>query len=181
MRQDRCNVVHTRTLFAVFLASLTTMPLSLSARPHPGSDPGARTRQFIEYHKTTGPKRDARSMAALRRQLSPGFYRAVDAAFREDRETSAMGRDLKPPHADFSFICSDGSYDGYKISSTRQVSPSSVDVIVSFYDLYHGETYRWKDRYRWIRTQAGWRLDDIDCEIDRPDGRHSKRKAIDHG
>lgn len=181
MRQDRCNILHTGTRLAIVLASLTTMPLSLSARPPAGSDPGARTRQFIEYHKTTGPKRDARGMAALRRQLSPGFYRAVDAAFREDRESSAQDPMAKPPHADFVFICLDGSYDGYRISSIRQVSPSSTWVVVSFHDHYQGETYRWKDRYRWIRTQAGWRLDDIDCEIDRPDGDYSTRKALDHG
>ena len=173
--------ISARALVVAALASFAAFSVPVSAGHPARPDFGARTRQFIEYHKTTGPKRDARGMAALRRQLSPGFYRAVDAAFREDRETSAQDSTAKPPHADLTFICSDGSYDGYRISSIRQISPPSAWVIVSFYDLYHGETHRWKDRYRWIRTKAGWRLDDIDCEIDRPEGDYSMRKAIDHG
>lgn len=169
-----------RAFVAAALASLAAISLSISAKPRPEPDLGAETRRFVEHYKVS-PSRDARGMAALRHILSPAFFRSIDAAFREDRETSAQDPTAKPPHADFTFICSDGSLDGYAISSVRHVSSSSVDVIVSFYDRYHGETYRWKDRYRWVRTQAGWRLDDIECEIDRPGGRYSMRKAIDHG
>ena len=161
------------------LASLAAVSVPASAGHPARPDLGAQTRRFVEQYKVS-PERDARGMAALRRVLSPAFYRSLDAAFREDRETSAQDPTAKPPHADFTFICSDGSLDGYRISSVRHISPSSVDVIVSFHDLYRGETSRWRDRYRWIRTQAGWRLDDIECEIDRPDGRHSMRKAIGH-
>ena len=105
-----------RALVVAALASFAAVSVPVSAGHPARPDFGVRTRQSIEYHKTTGPKRDARGMAALRRQLSPGFYRAVDAAFREDRETSAQDSTAKPPHADFTFICSDGSYDGYKLS-----------------------------------------------------------------
>ncbi|MBW8849985.1 MAG: hypothetical protein JF600_04320 [Xanthomonadales bacterium] len=169
-----------RALVFAVLASLAAVSVPASAGHPARPDLGAQTRRFVEQYKVS-PERDARDMANLRRVLSPAFFRALDAAFREDRETSAQDPSAKPPHADFTFICSDGSMDGYAISSVRHVSSSSVDVIVSFYDLYRGETYRWKDRYRWIRTPAGWRLDDIECEIDRPNGRYSMRKAIDHG
>ena len=172
--------ISARALVAAALASLVVVSVPASAGRPARPDLGAQTRRFVEHYKVP-PKRDARGMAALRRVLSPAFYRSLDAAFREDRETSAQDPTAKPPHADFTFICSDGSLDGYAISSVRHTSSSSADVIVSFHELYHGETYRWKDRYRWIRTQAGWRLDDIECEIDRPGGRHSMRKAIDHG
>jgi hypothetical protein len=172
--------ISARALVAAALASLAVVSVPASAGRPARPDLGAQTRRFVEHYKVP-PKRDARGMAALRRVLSPAFFRSLDAAFREDRQTTAEHPDWKPPHADFTFICSEGSLDGYAISSVRHTSSSSADVIVSFHDLYHGETYRWKDRYRWIRTQAGWRLDDIDCEIDRSGSRHSKRKAIDHG
>lgn len=171
--------ISARVLAAAVLASLAAVSVPASAGHPARPDLGAQTRRFVEHNKVP-PKRDARGMAALRRVLSPAFFRSLDAAFREDRETTIEHPDWKPPHADFTFICSDGSLDGYAISSVRHISSSSADVIVSFYDFHRGETYRWKDRYRWIRTQAGWRLDDIECEIDRPGGRHSMRKAIDH-
>lgn len=169
-----------RALVSAALASLAAVSAPASAGSPARPDLGVQTRRFVEHYKVR-PRRDARDMANLRRVLSPAFFRDLDAAFREDRETSAQDPIAMPPHADFTFICMDGSLDGYAISSVRHTSPSSADVIVSFYDLYRGETYRWKDRYRWIRTPAGWRLDDIECEIDRPDGRYSLRKAIDHG
>ena len=172
--------IGTRTRVAALLASLAAISVPVSARDPARPDLGAQTRRFVEHYKV-GPRRDARDMANLRRVLSTGFFRAIDAAFREDRESTAADPDAEPPHADFTFICLDGSLDGYAISSVRHTSSSSADVIVSFYDFHRGETDRWKDRYRWIRTQAGWRLDDIECEIDRPDGRYSLRKAIDHG
>ena len=172
--------ISARVLVAAALASLAALSVPASAGHPARIDLGAQTRRFVEQYKVP-PKRDSRGMANLRRVLSPAFFRALDAAFREDRESSAQDPSAKPPHADFTFICLDGSLDGYAISSVRHTSSSSADVIVSFHDLYRGETYRWKDRYRWIRTQAGWRLDDIECEIDRPDGHYSLRKAIDHG
>lgn len=171
--------ISARVLVAAALASLAALSVPASAGHPARIDLGAQTRRFVEQYKVP-PKRDSRGMANLRRVLSPAFFRALDAAFREDRETTTEHPDWKQPHADFTFICLDGSLDGYAISSVRHTSPSSADVIVSFYDLYRGETYRWKDRYRWIRTPAGWRLDDIECEIDRPDGSYSTRKAIDH-
>lgn len=171
--------IRARVLVAAALVSLAVLSMPASAGRPARPDLGAQTRRFVEQYKVP-PKRDARGMAALRRVLSPAFYLSLDAAFREDRKTTAEHPDYKPPHADFTFICSDGSLDGYAISSVRHTSASSADVIVSFYDRYRGETDRWKDRYHWIRTPAGWRLDDIECEMDRPDGRHSMRKAIDH-
>ena len=162
----------------VFLIWATAAMTASAARPsHP--DLHAQTRRFIDDQRDL-LRRDARGMAELRRALSARFYSAISLAFEEDRQSQALHPGDKPGHSEFTFICADGSFDGYAIEPPKLHAGSSASVVVSFYDQDGGGTYRWKDRYEWVREQGVWRLDDIECEIDHPDRRSSLRRSIGH-
>lgn len=173
--------IRARGPVAIVLASLAGVATAASpaAAHRAQSDPAAQTRRFIE-NRRINLRRDARGMAELRRVLSTPFYRPLSAAFEEDRQFQLLHPDDKPGHIEFTFICSDGSFDGYEIGPTRFHSATSASVVVSFHDLYNGGTDWWTDRYEWVREQGGWRLDEIECEIDHPDRRHSLRRSLGH-
>jgi len=162
------------------IAALLFAASPLSARDGTQVDLAAMTRAFIEDHETTGARRDARRMAALRRVLSARFYRSLSAAFEEDRRFQARHPGAKPGHAEFTFLCADGTFDGVAIGPARFHSTTSGSVVVAFDDAHHGSTHRWKDRYLWVRERGLWRLDDIECEFEHPQRRTSLRRGIGH-
>jgi hypothetical protein len=168
-----------RALAFLTAASLVVTAVSIMANERSHPDIGVKNRRFIENYGT-GPERDPISMNTLRRELSAAFFQSLRAAFQEDREVQAIDSTAKPPHADFTFICAGGSFDRYEIGSTRFHSATSASAVVSFVDVLHGETYRWKDRYRWILEQSDWRLDDIECVIDDPERTGSMRRGMEH-
>ncbi|MFZ5636984.1 MAG: hypothetical protein ACOY82_10430 [Pseudomonadota bacterium] len=143
------------------------------------SDPIARTRSFIETYRSVGLP-DLRELEALRTILGRAFHRSLLEASVESGISSLRYPNDKPPHVEFSFICSDGSYDDYEVAPERFVGPMVADVVVSFLDRYDGGTYRWKDRYRWVREGGDWRLADIQCEIDDPQRSYSLRASTGH-
>ncbi len=167
------------------IAALLIAASPLSAQDGTRANLAGMTRTFIEDHKTTVARRDARTMAALRRVLSARFYRSLSVAFEEDRRFQARHPGLKRGHAEFTFQCADGTHDGFSVGPTRLHSATSASVVVAFDDvafdnIRHGEAYRRNDRYLWVRERGVWRLDDIECEFENPQRRTSLRRGIGH-
>lgn len=170
----------TRKWLLPCIAALLFAASPIQARDGTKADLAGMTRTFIEDHKTTGARRDARKMAELRRVLSARFYRSLRVVFEKDRRFQARHPGVKPGHAEFTFQCADGTDDGVEVVSTRFHSATAASVVVAFDDIHNGRTYRWKDRYRWVRERGVWRLDDIECEFENPQRRTSLRRGLGH-
>ena len=152
----------------------------IQARDGTKADLADMTLTFIEDHKTTGARRDASTMAELRRVLSVRFYRSLRVVFEKDRRFQARHPDAKPGHAEFTFQCADGTDDGVEVGPIRFDSATAASVVVASYDVHNGGTSRRKDRYLWVRDRGVWRLDDIECEFENPQRRTSLRRGLGH-
>lgn len=168
----------TRMWLLPCIAALLFAASPILARDGTKADLAGMTRTFIEDHKTTGARSDARKMSALRRVLSARFYRSLRVVFEKDRRFQARHPGAKPGHAEFTFQCADGTDDGVEVGPIRFHSATAASVVVASRDAHYGGTSRRKDRYLWVRERGVWRLDDIECEFENPHRRASLRRGI---